>query len=75
MYFYIYLLAIYVLFNYPFCYYAELKSSNGLLKIQVYQLLTCLCVYSNEGYAGRGYQLSTAALQHYKVVTNYEQVL
>ena len=53
---------------------AELKSNNALLKMQVYELLSCLCVYSDEGYAGRGYQLSTAALQHYKVVINYEQM-
>ena len=56
------------------CCETELKSNNVLLKMQVYELLSCLCVYSDEGYAGRGYQLSTAALQHYKVVINYEQM-
>ena len=66
-------LAIFSILN-GYCCETELKSSNVLLKMQVYELLSCLCMYSDEGYAGRGYQLSTAALQHYKVVINYEQM-
>ena len=49
---------------------AELKINNVLMKMQVYELLTCLCMYSDEGYAGMGYHLSITALQHYKVITH-----
>ena len=49
---------------------AELKSDNVLMKMQVYELLSCLCMYSDEGYAGMGYHLSITALQHYKVITD-----
>ena len=38
-----------------------------LLKMQVYELLSCLCMYSDEDYSGMGYRLSISALQHYKV--------
>ena len=41
-----------------------------LMKMQVYELLSCLCMYSDEGYTGMGYHLSITALQHYKVVTH-----
>ena len=50
--------------------YTELKSNNVLMKMQVYELLSCLCMYSDEGYAGMGYHLSITALQHYKVITD-----
>ena len=49
---------------------AELKSNNVLMKMQVYELLSCLCMYSDEGYTDMGYHLSITALQHYKVITH-----
>ena len=47
--------------------YIELNSNNTLMKMQVYQLLSALSMYSSEGY-----QVANTALLHYKVVTcNY----
>ena len=43
--------------------YIELNSNNTLMKMQVYELLSALSIYSSEGY-----QVANTALLHYKVV-------
>jgi len=45
--------------------YVELNSNNILMKMQVYELLSALTIYSSEGY-----QVANTALLHYKVVNN-----
>jgi len=45
--------------------YIEFNSNNILMKMQVYELLSALSIYSSEGY-----QVANTALLHYKVVHN-----
>ena len=43
--------------------YTVLDTNNGLVKTQVFELLSALCLYSEDGY-----QLALDALDDYKVV-------
>ena len=46
--------------------YAVLDTNNGLVKTQVFELLSALCLYSEDGY-----QLALDALDDYKVLVKY----
>lgn len=42
--------------------FVELDSNNRLVKVQMFELFSALCLYSEEGY-----QLTLDSLQYYKV--------
>ncbi len=43
-------------------YFAVLDTNNSLVKMQIFELMSGLCLYSEEGYS-----LALEALSHYKV--------
>ncbi len=49
--------------------YTVLDTNNGLVKTQVFELLSALCLYSEDGY-----QLALDALDDYKVI-NHSYIL
>lgn len=48
----------------PLC-FAVLDTNNSLVKMQIFELLSGLCLYSEEGYS-----LALEALSHYKVINS-----